>query len=169
MSGIERKKLWTLIREYKFRYLVDNFVTFHTFPCVQDVGTGLISIEDITVNIENIANELKETVSDKIIDNIGKETYETAGEMFLFLNLCPKLMNEWIIFYVHLFQNSSPDVMAQALNRILKIENEKKDQLNLKIAQNIFKNFRKKFAVQLKSIESLSDEDNLGKYCKNLF
>ena len=169
MSGIERKKLWTLIREYKFRYLVDNFVTFHTFPCVQDVGTGLISIEDITENIENIANELKETLTDKIIDNIEEETFETAGEMFLFLNLCPKLMNEWIIFYVNLFQNSSPDVMAQALNRILKIENEKKDQLNLKIAQNILKNFRKKFAVQLKSIESLSDEDNLGKYCKNLF
>ena len=159
MSGIERKKLWTLIREYKFRYLVNNFVTFHTFPCVQDVGTGLISIEDITENIENIANELKETVSDKIIDNIGKETYETAGEMFLFLNLCPKLMNEWIIFYVNLFQNSDPDVMAQALNRILKIENEKKDKLNVKIAEKIFMNFRKKFSVQLKSIESLTDRD----------
>ena len=168
MSGVERKKLWTLIREYKFKYLVDNFVTFHTFPCVQDVGTGLISIEDITENIENIAKELKETVSDKIIDNIGEETYETAGEMFLFLNLCPKLMNEWIIFYVNLFQNSSPDVMAQALNRILKIENEKKDKLNLQIAQKIFKNFRKKFSVQLRSIESLTeadfiDEANLGK------
>ena len=168
MSGVERKKLWTLIREYKFKYLVDNFVTFHTIPCVQDVGTGLISIEDITENIENIAKELKETVSDKIIDNIGEETYETAGEMFLFLNLCPKLMNEWIIFYVNLFQNSSPDVMAQALNRILKIENEKKDKLNLQIAQKIFKNFRKKFSVQLRSIESLTeadfiDEANLGK------
>ena len=168
MSGVERKKLWTLIREYKFKYLVDNFVTFHTFPCVQDVGTGLISIEDITENIENIAKELKETVSDKIIDNIGEETYETAGEMFLFLNLCPNLMNEWIIFYVNLFQNSSPDVMAQALNRILKIENEKKDKLNLQIAQKIFKNFRKKFSVQLRSIESLTeadfiDEANLGK------
>ena len=168
MSGMEKKKLWTLIKEYKFKFLVDNFVTFHTFPCVQDVGTGLISIEDITENIENIAKELKETVSDKIIDNIGEETYETAGEMFLFLNLCPKLMNEWIIFYVNLFQNSSPDVMAQALNRILKIENEKKDKLNLQIAQKIFKNFRKKFSVQLRSIESLTeadfiDEANLGK------
>ena len=169
MSGMEKKKLWTLIKEYKFKYLVDNFVTFHTFPCVQDIGTGLISIKDITENMENIAKELKETLTDNIIDNIEEETFETAGEMFLFLNLCPKMMNEWIIFYVNLFQNSDPDVMAQALNRILKIENEKKDQLNLKIAQNIFKNFRKKFAVQLKSIESLSDEDNLGKYCKNLF
>ena len=77
-------------------------------------------------------------------------------------------MNEWIIFYVNLFQNSSPDVMAQALNRILKIENEKKDKLNLQIAQKIFKNFRKKFSVQLRSIESLTeadfiDEANLGK------
>ena len=168
MSGMEKKKLWTLIKEYKFKYLVDNFVTFHTFPCVQDVGTGLISIEDITENIENIGKELNETVSHKIIDNIEEETYETAGEMFLFLNLCPKLMNEWIIFYVNLFQNSSPDVMAQALNRILKIENEKKDKLNLQIAQKIFKNFRKKFSVQLRSIESLTeadfiDEANLGK------
>ena len=168
MSGMEKKKLWTLIKEYKFKYLVDNFVTFHTFPCVQDVGTGLISIEDITENIENIGKELNETVSDMIIDNIEEETYETAGEMFLFLNLCPKLMNEWIIFYVNLFQNSSPDVMAQALNRILKIENEKKDKLNLQIAQKIFKNFRKKFSVQLRSIESLTeadfiDEANLGK------
>ena len=165
---MEKKKLWTLIKEYKFKYLVDNFVTFHTFPCVQDVGTGLISIEDITENIENIGKELNETVSDMIIDNIEEETYETAGEMFLFLNLCPKLMNEWIIFYVNLFQNSSPDVMAQALNRILKIENEKKDKLNLQIAQKIFKNFRKKFSVQLRSIESLTeadfiDEANLGK------
>ena len=165
---MEKKKLWTLIKEYKFKYLVDNFVTFHTFPCVQDVGTGLISIEDITENIENIGKELNETVSHKIIDNIEEETYETAGEMFLFLNLCPKLMNEWIIFYVNLFQNSSPDVMAQALNRILKIENEKKDKLNLQIAQKIFKNFRKKFSVQLRSIESLTeadfiDEANLGK------
>ena len=168
MSGMDRRKLWTLIKEYKFKYLVDNFVTFHTFPCVQDIGTGLISIKDITENIENIEKELKDTLTDNIIDNIEEETFETAGEMFLFLNLCPKMMNEWIIFYVNLFQNSDPDVMAQALNRILKIENEKKDQLNLKIAQNIFKNFRKKFAVQLKSIESLSDEDNLGKYCKNL-
>ena len=168
MSGMDRRKLWTLIKEYKFKYLVDNFVTFHTFPCVQDVGTGLISIEDITENIENIGKELNETVSDMIIDNIEEETYETAGEMFLFLNLCPKLMNEWIIFYVNLFQNSSPDVMAQALNRILKIENEKKDKLNLQIAQKIFKNFRKKFSVQLRSIESLTeadfiDEANLGK------
>ena len=168
MSGMEKKKLWTLIKEYKFKYLVDNFVTFHTFPCVQDVGTGLISIEDITENIENIGKELNETVSHKIIDNIEEETYETAGEMFLFLNLCPKLMNEWIIFYVNLFQNSSPDVMAQALNRILKIGNEKKDKLNHQIAQKIFMNFKEKFSVQLKSIESLKeadfiDESNLGK------
>ena len=168
MSGMDKRKLWTLIKEYKFKYLVDNFVTFHTFPCVQDIGTGLISIKDITENIKNIEKELKDTLTDNIIDNIDEETFETAGEMFLFLNLCPKMMNEWIIFYVNLFQNSSPDVMAQALNRILKIENEKKDKLNLQIAQKIFKNFRKKFSVQLRSIESLTeadfiDEANLGK------
>ena len=58
--------------------------------------------------------------SEQINDTLTREELRTAGEMFLYLNLCPDKMKPWIVFYKDLFQTQSPDQIILTLNRLMK-------------------------------------------------
>ena len=58
--------------------------------------------------------------SEQINDTLTREELRTAGEMFLYLNMCPDEIKPWIVFYKDLFQTQSPDQIILTLNRLIK-------------------------------------------------
>ena len=58
--------------------------------------------------------------SEQINDTLTREELRTAGEMFLYLNMCPDKIKPWIGFYKDLFQTQSPDQIILTLNRLMK-------------------------------------------------
>ena len=58
--------------------------------------------------------------SEQINDTLTREELRTAGEMFLYLNMCPDEIKPWIVFYKDLFQTQSPDQIILTLNRLMK-------------------------------------------------
>ena len=58
--------------------------------------------------------------------------------MFIYLNLCPKFMFDWTKLYIKLFQDASPDLIVQTLNRIILNARNKGDKTVDDIARKIF-------------------------------
>ena len=53
--------------------------------------------------------------------NVTEEIFNTAGEMFVFSNHCPRGGNKnWIQFYKDLSESHEPDVILITLNRLMK-------------------------------------------------
>ena len=61
--------------------------------------------------------KIKSSEQKKALTN---EELQTAGEMFLYLNMCPDTMKPWLVFYKDLFQSHSPDQIILTLNRLMK-------------------------------------------------
>ena len=93
---------------------------------------------------------------------ITQEALENAGKMFIYLNLCPKFMDDWMKFYVDLFQNSSPWIILQTLNRLLGAGNVTKDKLIVDIVQKLFKKTRTILKLDHKSL-ILSNSTEISK------
>ena len=51
--------------------------------------------------------------------NISTDSIENAGKMFIYLNMCPRFMYKWALYYVDLMQNAHPSIITQTLNRIM--------------------------------------------------
>ena len=62
-----------------------------------------------------------EELSKTSLTNITEEIFNTAGEMFVFFNHCPRGGNKkWIQFYKDLSESHEPDVILMTLNRLMK-------------------------------------------------
>ena len=55
--------------------------------------------------VEAVEQKLQIVSSEQINDNLTNKELKTAGEIFLYLNSCPKTIEPWIVFYKTLFQN----------------------------------------------------------------
>ena len=73
--------------------------------------------------------------------------------MFLYLNLCPKFMYEWVQLYVDLFKNATPYEIVQTLNRIMVTGKQKKDKTVTNIARKIFNRIDNKLSLKYKTID----------------
>ena len=70
--------------------------------------------------------------------------YEIAGEMFIYLTMCPKFKFDWTQFYVNLLQNGSLEFIKENLSKIMETE-QKNDRSMEDIANRIFIEIRNKF------------------------
>ena len=85
--------------------------------------------------IKNHFNVNETLHSDHTISN---ETIEAAGEMFIYLYLCPKFNWRWTNFYVDLLQNSPLDIIIQTLNRIMYTGKIKGDKYIFNVTKKVF-------------------------------
>ena len=110
--------------------------------CFNEDKENLLPLEYIQSNLMNIADEIElgaydlYNVTDYIV--ITDETFKTAGEMFFYLNLCPKFMYKWKTLLLNLLKNNSLDIILQTLNRIMVTGNLKNDKSLEDIAKKIF-------------------------------
>ena len=58
--------------------------------------------------------------SEQINDTLTKEELKTAGEMFLYLTMCPDTIKPWLLFYKDLLLTQSPVQIILTLNRVMK-------------------------------------------------
>ena len=77
-------------------------------------GDGPLSI------VKAVEQMLQINSSEQINDTLTNEDLRTAGEMFLYLIMCPDTIKPWIVFYKDLFQTKSPDQIILTLNRFMR-------------------------------------------------
>ena len=97
--------------------------------------------------------EVKRDDLEKIYDYYDEDKYKAAGEMFIYLTLCPKFMFEWKQLYVDLLQNGSPDIILQTLNRIIAIGIRKEDKVVTNIAKHILSRITNTLPLKYKTID----------------
>ena len=148
----------------KLELLLNNSKDLSFLPCVHDAGAVLVPfpyLEDYTNSFAKIINR---TISDDISTaNISSKTFEIAAEMFIYLNLCPKMMTEWINFYARFFKDSPPNIIVLTLNRILKIGHQKKDRLIVELTKKVWSKVIEIFAFQIRGVEELTRTEKLSK------
>ena len=97
----------------------------------------------VTYDMEGAINQISKEISQKAVDsaqvltNVSDETFQTAEEMFFYLNLCPKSRFEWIQLFSDLLGKSSPDIILQTLNRIMVTARRKRDKVLVEIVKKI--------------------------------
>ena len=87
------------------------------------------------------------------------ETFKTAGEMFFYLNLCPKFMYKWKTLLLNLLKNNSLDIILQTLNRIMVTGNLKNDKSLEDIAKKIFIRVGEKNPLHFQKFDRLTKID----------
>ena len=97
----------------------------------------------VTYDMEGAINQISKEIAQEAVDsaqvltNVSDETFQTAAEMFFYLNLCPKSRFEWIQLFSDLLGKSSPDIILQTLNRIMVTARRKRDKVLVEIVKKI--------------------------------
>ena len=86
--------------------------------------------------------------------NISNECLEAAGQMYIYMFLCPKFMFDWTTFYLDMMQNASTDTIIQTLNRINITGNMNSETPIVDIARKILNRIQQEFSLQFQSIDS---------------
>ena len=131
----------------------------------------LMSYETVPVAIENqkiLEDRLNISISNEFFENIGEETLDLAGQMFLFLNSCPRnfILTEILkSFKDYLFTENVESILKFLNQLIVKI---KDDDVIKKTALAIINKFLNMKDLQYKNIEdiykSTSPEKMKNKY-----
>ena len=108
--------------------------------------------EGFKMNGSNLT-KVKRVDLEKIYDYYDEDKYKAAGEMFIYLTLCPKFMFEWKQLYVDLLQNGSPDIILQTLKRIIAIGIRKEDKVVTNIAKHILSRITNTLPLKYKTID----------------
>ena len=85
-----------------------------------DVYMSVLVGDIMLSQVKAVEQELQIESSAKINETYTNEELKMAGEMFLYLTMCPESIKPWLVFYKDLFQTQSPDQIILTLNRIMK-------------------------------------------------
>ena len=106
----------------------------------------------------------------KIINfvNMTDSDLKIITEKFIYLNTCPGIFKPWILFYMDLFQNQSPQKIILILNRILKRPHENYNFKWKKIAKQLFEKVTTIFPLNYKDIHNQNQDGGFlkGKKCQ---
>lgn len=141
-SNIDKKKLWKYIKQIQVEKTLHDINIIPSYNCFsdsQDILMNTVRREEILVALKKQISATEQVnVSTHSTTDISNEYLRTAAEMFLYLNLCPKDMYEWKLFYLDLLKNS-PDIIVLTLNRIMVSARERGDKAIMDIAKKIFR------------------------------
>ena len=130
-------------------FIVDSRVIDGNYPCLVGFIHELERLGSKHVNYK--INEIKRRSY-----NFTYKQLDSAGRMFIYLNICPKFMHEWIQLYTNLLQNSSPGIIVQTLNRIMVTAIQRKDKTIEDIARKLLKWIEYKLYLKFDTVEQLS-------------
>ena len=91
-----------------------------------------------------VEQKLQIKSSEQINESLTNKKLETAGEMFLYLIMCPYSIKPWLVFYKDLFQTQSPDQIILTLNRLMKATKTPQTDHFAKIAETLYKSIKVK-------------------------
>ena len=154
-----------MIKEYKVKYLIENIKKLvkilYCFDYTDEYRvldtSGMKYVNAISEQLEIIGSKHTNfSYKTKTYKNFGMDKYKAAGEMFIYLTQCPKFMFEWTQLYVDLLQNASPDVIVQALNRIMITGRMKGHNIVTDIARNIFAKVSNKLSLTFPEVDKFT-------------
>ena len=163
LSGLEINKLWDIVKDYRHRYLIENIDIVNTLHMCFNYDSSTLYTESYIIStIDAIEIELKLLGSQHDNYDIEKlylyemEFYGAAAEMFIYLNNCPKFMFDWTLLFTKLFQNSSPNIIVQTLNRIMLTGKMKGDNTIMNISKQIFMKVTDMFSLEFQTIDRIT-------------
>ena len=127
-------------------------------PCFDDDTSNIFQYSSMNTLLTKIANEVApgESFNVGLLNNIPDETFQTAGEMFFYLNLCPKSKFEWTQLLSSMLQNTSLDLILLTLNRIMVTGKLKNDKILVDIAKKIFIRVGEKYPLHFQKFNELT-------------
>ena len=134
LSELSYETLWNITRNQKLNYIIENINTLSSKACFSLNNEEFVLENYIESRLDSIEKELILAGSQHINHDINKfltfetEVYERAAKMFIYLNLCPKFMFDWMQLYTNLLQNSPLDMIIQTANRIMVTAYSKNDR-----------------------------------------
>ena len=156
LSQLEDETLWNMTKTKRLKYLIDNVNELGTSWCFSSddrILKGIFYLDDLEWN-DNLYN-------------FRDEQFESAAKMFIYLNLCPKFMFDWIKLYVDLLQNASPHIIVQTLNRILITSRTRDDKIIRDITKNILLRVTNRWSLKFLAIDEINSGINTNIFRKH--
>ena len=164
LSGLGNEKVWEVIKGHKTKYTIENIKNVRTkhLCFVNDDEESVLyydwnmmdhAIESLETELEKSGSQHNNFYDDyDYSDVITSKQYEAAGEMFIYLMLCPKFMHHWKTLYIDLIQNASPFIIMQTLNRILITGRHRKDRTSVDISKTIIRKTANKLSLNFQAV-----------------
>ena len=129
-----------------------------SYPCFDDDTSNTFQYSSMNALLAQIANEIApgESYNVGLLNNIPDETFQTSGEMFFYLNLCPKSKFEWTQLLSSMLENTSLDLILQTLNRIMVTGKLKNDKILVDIAKEIFIRVGEMYPLHFQTFDKLT-------------
>ena len=122
--------VWKFVKNTRKSFLLENIDP----PCI----TGIILYGSRIEKIINIVEDkLKINASVTPHENVTGETLQTAGEMFIYLTICP---HKLLPFYYNLFKTSSPTQIALALTSVIKTSQNSAKEVSIQLLNKLLEN-----------------------------
>ena len=116
---LKSDNIYSVVKTVKSRTSLDLLCVDHNSRLS---GKGMMS------QVKAVEQKLQIVSSELINETLSKEELKTAGELFLYLIMCPETdrIRPWLVFYKELFQTQSPDHIILTLNRVMTATQTKK-------------------------------------------
>ena len=130
-SGLKNDSLWEKVKEDKAQAIVDGITNLKSqCNCFQNSNETLLSdkCQDMIIDDkDNLTSDISTDSAD----------LDIIAPLFIYYNLCPKFMFDFTQFFVDLLRNASPDILIQALNRIMVTGKQRGDKAIVEIAKKV--------------------------------
>ena len=158
LSGSDEDFLRHVIMYYTVRIISENIYQYPIMDCFLNnellfYGPSMMKFTENYL-LEKVLGSQEADINSAY--NISTRFLETAGEMFIYWNLCPKFMYEWNKFYIDLMQNASPDIIVLTLNRIIKTGEQNGDKTIMEIARKLLRTISEKYSLVFQQIDALT-------------
>ena len=138
------ENIWIAIKTIKAETSVNK-------KCNNDI----LDDDFILSQVEAVEQKLQIKSSQQKIETLTNEDLQTAAEMFIYLNMCPKIWFKfWSSFYSELFLQTT-DKIILTLNRMMKSKGTQVKDGNIR-AEKLMEKITNKLSLRYKEIQRLS-------------
>lgn len=113
-------KVWNIIHKIRFDIVSALSLVDYNDECNYENWNfePMLEGSSIKTNNQRLAKGLGIKLNDKVVSEISAETLKTAGEMFIYLNLCSNKVERMLQFLEEIFLSQTPDMILLTLNRM---------------------------------------------------
>ena len=122
--------VWTIVKNIRKSFLLENIDP----PCTTPTILYDSRIEKI---INMVEDKLKINSSVTPHENLTGDTLQIAGEMFIYLSICP---HKLLPFYYDLFKTASPEQIALALTSVIKTSQNSAKEVSVQLLNKLLAN-----------------------------
>ena len=147
-----KENVWKAISRARLEFFLES--EGKSSYCNDFGNEHLLKLEHMDKSMKKLEKSMAIKSSWFHMTNVSYETFQSAAEMFLFLNYCPPKES---FLFTYIFKNLSPKDIILALSNILKVA----DEDIKKVAAPVWLHFSKKYNLLYTDIERLHTRNQL--------